>query len=518
MLAALRAGLRVALNRPRVFGLSVGVLLFEGFVRVALAALNPVLSLLCPPLVSLLVLGSAAPTVRAAVVAPETTLDWSVRSTLRERGARLCAVAVGGHLVSLARGAAGFLVVDTALRAAMYATGGTIPTAVVVLTPFAGVAAGTVVAWGLLAPTVARAVSGAGLCDAATASVRAVGNRQRTSRVLCLHAACVLVAAGVFGVCLILGSDRYATQDAAAVALLVGVTVTTVTLTVLGAFVYPMHVALAAERTEETQTVPVRRVVLAAVLVTGLVVGAAAIRVTDARPSVGPSASASLSGDATDAYATALDRTAAEDHRVVTREVRDGERLVSTTVLERSARRYLTVRRSDGRTSVGYADSGVGYNFGGSAGVLPYAVSDRRVAGGVARALPYYWYVRDEYNLGRGVGYGLPESRTGRWTTVAAENGTRTLELADGPAVFAALYDAPAENGRYETAVIRMRVDTDRGVVVGGRTRLNATVGERRVTRNASYAVETGDGVDAHRPAVLGPRSAGEWTWDLFAY
>ncbi|SFG36638.1 hypothetical protein SAMN04488063_1819 [Halopelagius inordinatus] len=518
MLAVLRAGLRVALNRQRVFGLSVGVLLFEGLVRVALAALHPVLSLLCPPLVSLLALGSAAPTVRTAVVAPEATPDWTVRSTLRERGARLCAVAVSGHLVSLALGAAGFLVVDTALRAVIYAAGGTVPTAVVVLTPFAGVAAGTFVAWGLIAPTVARVVSGTGLGDAATASVRAIGDRRRTSRVLCLHAACVLVAAGAFGVCLVLGSDRYATQEAAVVALLVGVAVTTVTLTILGAFVYPIHVALAAERADETQTVPVRRVALAAVLVAGLVVGAAAIRVTDARPSTGPSASASLPGDATDAYATALDRTASEDHRVVVREVRDGERSVSTTVLERSARRYLTARRSDGRTSVGYADSGVSYNFGGSSGVLPYAASERRVGGGVARALPYYWYVRDEYSLSRGIGYGLPESRTGRWTTVAAENGTRTLELADGPAVFAALYDAPAENGRYETAVIRMRVDTDRGVVVGGRTRLNATVGERRVIRNVSYAVETGDGVDARRPSVLGPRSVGEWTWDLFAY
>lgn len=55
-------------------------------------------------------------------------------------------------------GTATFLVVDTAVRAAVYALGGTVPVPAVVLFPFTGVAVGTLVAWALLVLTGDEAV------------------------------------------------------------------------------------------------------------------------------------------------------------------------------------------------------------------------------------------------------------------------------------------------------------------------------------------------------------------------
>ncbi|MCG1003418.1 MULTISPECIES: hypothetical protein [Halobacterium] len=518
MAPTLRDALHVALNRPRVFALAGTTLACEAVVRLAFAAVHPVLAVALPPVVALGVLGAAAPTVRSAVAAPDEPLQWTVGETLRERGPLLVAVAVAGHVVALALGTAAFLLVDTPLRAAVYATGGSVSTTTVHVAPLAGVAAGAFVAWGLLAPTVERAVAGDGVRAAATAPLRALYDRRRTRPALGLYLACALLAAAVFAATLLV-PEAYATQEAARLAALATAGGVAVLLVLLGVFVYPAHVALAATRSRQPRPVPFRRVAVAALLVAALVAGASAVRVTETRPGTPGDAATTLPADATSAYAAALDHTAALDHRIVVTERRGPEEVVATAAVERSARQFRASLERDDRTAVGYADSGVTYRLRGYSSDV-FSLGSFRVDGDAARALPGYWEATDEYTVtdGVGAGYGLPAPRTGSWTIRAAVNATRTVELTGGEEVFAALHGTRAENVTAETAWVRMRVDAGRGVVLGGRARLNATVDGNRFVRNLSYTVETGAGVDARRPDALGSRSLAEWTWDVFAY
>ncbi|GGL38068.1 hypothetical protein GCM10009037_22050 [Halarchaeum grantii] len=517
MPSALRDGRRVALNRPRVFAFAGGALLAECALRLALAVAHPVLAVVCPPVVAVPVLGAVAPTVRAAVVDADATPDWRVPDRLRERGPRLLALAVGCHAVALALGAAAFLVLDTPVRYAVYAAGGSVSKTVVHVAPLVGIATGAFVAWGALAPAIGRAAAGAPLRASVRAPLCALADRRRSAAALGLQAACALVALCVAAAVLLLADARYPTRDAALLALLTLVFVVAGTLVLLATLTYPMHVALAVG-SERVGAVPVRRVALAALVVSGLVVGAGAIRVSETRPGVG-SADATLPANATDAYAVARERTVTGSYRTVATEIRDGERVVATAAVERDDRRVYVALRYDDRTRSGYADSCVTYRLAGFDPAL-FALGERRVDGGVAVALPGYWQLTDGDAVTGPAGYGLPEADTGAWTTVREANGTRTLELRGGPAVFDALQRGEASSVNASTARVRVRVDEARGVVLGGRARLNATLGdgETRLVRNLTYAVETGDGVAVDRPDALGSRSLGAWTWDVFAY
>ena len=516
MSPALRDGLHVALNRPRVFAFTGGTLLLDVLIRLALAVVHPALAILCPPVIALPVLGAAAPTVRVAVTTPDATLQWTVTEMLRKRGPQLLLVAIGGHLVALALGASAFLLVDTALRMGVYATGGSISEAAIHVTPLVGVSAGTLVAFGLLAPAVERIVSGDGVRAAIVAPLGLLADRRRIASVLCLHATCVLVAASVFAVCLVLASERYATQGAALLAFFTMVAVVVGTLTLLGVFVYPIHLALSASYTGGMLVLPGRRIALTLLLVVGLVVGASAIRVTETRPTTATTVSPSGTGDATATYAAFLNRTVVADHRIVVHEGAGDEPVVATTIVERSSRQYWVSLRTGDQPHIAYADSGVAYRFHGFSPDL-FSLGERRIDDGRARALPGYWQVTDDYT-GTGGYNGLPEARTGTWMVREVENGTQVLELTGDAAVFDALQSADVENVSAETAWVRMRVDSDSGVILGGQARLNATVDGTRLVRNVSYTVETGREVDARRPDALGSRSVGEWTWDIFAY
>ncbi|GAA0295007.1 hypothetical protein [Halarchaeum salinum] len=518
---AVRDGLRVALNRPRLFGLAGGALLCEVILRLALGTVHPLLTVVCPPVAAIPLLGAAAPSVSDAVADADATPDGGLRATLRERGPSLLAVAVGGHLVALACGAAAFLVLDTAIRWVLYATGGIVSTVVVHVAPLLGVAGGAFVAWAFLAPAVEHAISGSDVRTVALAPLRGLRDRRRTAAAVGVQVACALVTIGVFFGCAALANNRYATQTAALLAFAVALVSTVGTLALLGTLAYPTHVALARRvphPLRPTRAAPVKRAVLAVLLVTGLVVGASAIRVTETRPTPDVP-DTSLPADAIDAYAAALDRTAARDHRVVVRDVHSEGRVVSTTTVERSDRRIRTVLDTgDGRPVLGYADSGVAYGFSAFSPGL-FALGERDVRNWQsARALPGYWYLRDEYTITDGLPYGLPAARTGSWTTVSETDGVRTLALTDGPAVFDALQNADAADATVRTARVRMQLDTERGVVLGGSARLNATISGSTLVRNHTYDVASGPDVDARRPDALGARSLGEWAWDLFAY
>lgn len=171
MLTALHRSLHVVLNRPRIFALTGGTLLIEILVRAALATFHPVLSVVWPPIICLLVFGVIAPTVRAAVDNPNTAPEWDISTKLHESSQRLCALAFGGHLIALALGTSLFLIADTILRAAIYATGGTVPTVVVYLSPLIGVAAGAFIIWALITPAVAHVVAGNKLPDASLVAI-----------------------------------------------------------------------------------------------------------------------------------------------------------------------------------------------------------------------------------------------------------------------------------------------------------------------------------------------------------
>ncbi|QKY18994.1 hypothetical protein B4589_000870 [Halolamina sp. CBA1230] len=510
-----RAGLRVALNRPRVLGVVAAAFLLEALLRAPLAVVNPILAVVCPPIAAVPLLGAAAPAFRMAVDDLETVPDLHPE-TLRERfDRRLLAAAVVGHAVALALGVAGFLLIDTPVRATVYALGGSVPPFVVLLAPLPGVAAAMIVAWGLLVPALSRLAAGASTGTAVRAPLRALASPRDLLGSLSLHAACGLLGAGVFLTAMVpvtrLVVQQTPGHPAPAFALTAGLL--TVTAVLLGAVAYPVQVARAGW-TASVGPVPVRRVALAALVVSGLVVGASAVRLTETRPT--PDAGVAdnavdLPADATAAYATAVERTSAGDSRVVAA-YDSGFRAVAA--IDREERAYrTTIDDAAGRTHTAYVDAGVDY----SAGVRweLYALGGREVEERSVRAVPVYWRVAPGYDVSGGFAPRVPATTDG-WRTVERGDGTMTVELTGGDAIARATGLPPAENGSYEAAWTRMRIDTDEGVLLGGETRLNAT-GERAIDRHVRYEVQTGD-VRVERPDELGDRTLGEWLWTLFAY
>ncbi|ATW89334.1 hypothetical protein halTADL_2605 [Halohasta litchfieldiae] len=521
MSTALRNGLRIALNEPRVFGLAGSSILLDILTRLVLAGtVHPVLAVLWPPVVALPLLGAGAPTVRRLADDPASTPQWALGSTLREIGPRLIVGAVVGHLCAIVLGTSAFLIVDTAVRILMYAIGWSVPAGLVFFLPLPGVAAGTLLAWGLLVPTVAQLATGRSLRDAADGSLRALADRRRTAYALSLHGGIVFIVAATVGICLLLANEQYATQEAAFVAFVTLIGVGVAVLLVLGVFAYPIHVAFAATATDRPRTIPVGRIAIACLLVSGLVIGASAIRVTESRPMPATTASTPLPADGTAAYATAIGRTAAVDHRLIVDQARDDERIIYSAVVERSSRQILVSQQSRDRSFTGYADSGVVYRLHADSFGL-FSLGERRINDDSVRSLPGYWELNSGYDITDAVGFDLPDPQTGNWETIHEENGILTLELTDDQAVFDAVLPVDSETMSAETAWIRMRVDRERGVVLGGRAVINGTYNEyndNRVSRAYNYTVKTGRSVDVHRPDVLGSRSVGEWTWDLFAY
>lgn len=506
-----RAGLRVALNRPRVLGVVAAASLLEALLRAPLAAVNPVLAVVCPPIAAVPLLGAAAPSVRRAVENPDTVPDLSP-GTLRERfDRRLLAAALVGHAVALALGVAGFLLIDTPIRATVYALGGSVPSAVVLLTPLPGVAAATVVAWGLLVPALARVAAGASTRTAVRAPLGALAHPRGLAGALSLHAACGLIGAGVFLTAMVpvtrLVVQQTPGHPVPAFALTAGLL--TVTAASLGAVAYPIQVARAG-RAPPVDAVPVRRVALAALVVSGLVVGASAVRLTETRPTPANDAGegVDLPDDATAAYATAVERTSAGDSRVVA-EYDSGLRAVAA--IDREERAYRTSLTDAAGTDTAYVDAGVDYSAG--ARWKLYALGAREVEGRSVRPVPVYWRVAPGYDVSEGFAPRVPAPTEG-WRTVERGDGTVTVELTGPEKVARAAGLAPPQNGSYESGRTRMRIDTDEGVLLGGETRLNAT-GE--ADRRVRYEIQTGD-VRVERPDELGARTPGEWLWKLFAY
>lgn len=508
MAKPLDAGVRIALNRPRVLGvvgLAVG---FEAALRFALLFAHPVLAVVVPPVFAVVILGSALPEVRNAVEDPGARIRLGRKTVPSAEWQRLVAVSVVGHAAALAVGASCVLLIDTPIRYALYATGGgPVSTLAMYATPLIAVAFGTLVSWGLFGPAVVGAVDDDGpLSPVGTALGAAIADRRRTGLLLAIQAvAAVAIGTAFFGGVLLARGANSVTP-----ALVLAGVISLPVATVVTLFCYPIQTALLAGGPTR-RDIPVRTVALAGLAVTGLVVGASAVRLTETRPMA---EAEPLPDDPTGAYAAALENTVAGDHRVEYRTGvgpgNDTDRLERT--VDRSDRQFL-VDRPIGDTQTGYASSGLGTGgYGHRRGA--FELGERSVDGTHARAVPYYFDVAEDYRIDDGPG--VPSAGTGEWQTVERSEETLTVELTDGDAVASALVDREFED--YQRARIRMRIDEDGGVLTGGAARLNASDGDRGVDLRTRYAIRAGPEVDARRPAALGSPLPGEVVWRLFAY
>ncbi|WP_190303802.1 hypothetical protein, partial [Haladaptatus sp. R4] len=342
-----------------------------------------------------------------------------------------------------------------------------IPYVVVGLAPLVGIAFGTLLVWIALTPGLAGVVAGEDRRAAARATVgTAFADPRRTGTLvgiaLVLNA---VVADG--GVAFLF----YAARTASPVTFLVVVTLPVLTVVLVTPFCYAAVVDGATTEARGTDggrssspRVPVRRAVVACLIVLALVASTSMVRVTETRPT--PNAATPLPSDPTAAYATAVSNTFASNNRIeYLANDGDGSHAVyNGFVLDRTNRRFRTSYRSENENNTGYADAGVEYALRGGDRYL--AVSTRRTdRGHVVWAYPGYWVFRQDY--GPTGGYGVPRPDTGAWNVVAHSNDTETLEL-DGAAAFRAVGVDPPANADYHSAWVRMRVDTDRGVLLGG--------------------------------------------------
>jgi len=511
---ALQRGLRTATTSPGVFALGFLAVAGEAFVRILAGLVHPVFAVLVPPVVAVPVLGAALPSVRRLAGdtgdAPEP-LRAGVVSTLRNRAGGLLVLAVLGHVCSLFVGTGLFLAVDTPVRYWLYWAGyDPLSMAVVLGTPLVGVAVGTTTAWGLFVPAVDRATSGAEWQVVARAPLVALSAPRRTGGTLLAFAgAGVLAALGGVSALVATGPGTPGILPGVATGVAGGLLALAV---VCG---YPVVAAL-TERVKPPEAVPAGRLALVAVVFVPAVAGASAVRATETRPGDGPEP---LPDDPTAAYAVAVENTESADH-AISHVRNDGARVVTT--VDRTHRQFEQRVDFGGPGTTLYADAGAVYAKRGDGPASlawrtrPFGLAERTDRGWNALAYPGYWRLAGpSYDVDAGE-FGLPEAGTGEWQTGNESEGTRTLVLTDGDAVFTALFPARPERVTYETAEIRMRVDGDTSVVTGGRARLNATTPERNLSVEIRFEVRTD--VDVETPRAPGPRTPQEWVWKLFAY
>jgi len=511
---ALQRGLRTALTSPGVVALAFLAVAGEALVRVVAGMVHPVFAVLVPPVVAVPVLGAALPSVRRLFGDAEDSdepLREDLVSTLRDRGGGLLALAVLGHACSLFVGTGLFLAVDTPVRYWLYWAGyDPLSTAVVLGVPLLGVAVGTTTAWGLFVPAVDRVGSGAEWQVVVRAPLVAlIAPRRTAGLLLAFGGAGALAALGGVAALVARGPGTPGILPGVAT----GIAGALLALAVVCG--YPVVAAL-TERARPPDVVPVGRLALVAVVFVGAVAGASAVRVTETRPAGGPEP---LPEDPTAAYVVAVENTESTDHEIV--HVRGDGARVGTTV-DRTDRQFEQRVDFGGPGSTIYADAGVVYaTRGGEPANLtwrtrPFGLAERTGGNWSALAYPGYWRVAGPtYDVDPGQ-FGLPEAGTGEWETVNDSGGTRTLALSDGDAVLAALFPTRPERVTYETADIRVRVDAERGVVTGGRARLNATMPDRNFSVEMRFEVRTD--VDVETPQPPGPRTPHEWVWKLFAY
>ncbi|USZ69286.1 hypothetical protein NGM10_05995 [Halorussus salilacus] len=516
----------LTLDSPRLLASATAVALAEATLRLLLGwAVHPLLALVVPPVVAVVGLGALAPGVRRAL-AEGPPVEWNLANA-RDRAAALAAAATLGHAVAVLAGTAAFLLLDTPVRAALYwlGHGDALALPVLVATPPWGVAVGTLLAWAVVAPAVVRVAEGDSVGGGFLAALAVVVERPREAAVgVGWH----LGYAGLVSLAVLTGLE-YGAGSGSVVAL-VGVAgtltllVSPFALAVLAAFhvgrvadAGPAGAPRAGERPR--RSVPVARVTLAVLLLTGLVGVAGAVRVAEFRPT--DASPDPLPEDPDAMYATAFENAERADHRyrvAVARE--EGEPFVVEHRIDRDARRYRQIPSGVASGPSVYAGSGTGSPPLRS-GTLDLALGEREVGDRTVRAAPDYLRWADRYSWDDPSGLTPPAPGVEGWEVVDRDGDRIVLELADPAAVVVALQGREADAvTKVDASRIRATVDADRGTLSAVETRLNATVetgGEqRRYDGRTTHEFEVG--VNVERPGELGSPGLGEWLWRLFVY
>ena len=513
-MSALRSAVHATLNSSRLLALASGVALGEMASRIALGLLGPpVLAVLWPPVVAVVGFGLAAPTVRAALPDDARPDDGDGPSAVA-----LASAAVLGHAAALLLGTAGFLLLDTPIRAALYALGHGDALGIPVQIGGAafGVVVGTLLAWTLPGIAVGRLVAGATSQRATRTALLAPARSPRAvAGALGVHAAIALLltlslAAGV-------GAGQL--RRSAVVAAGVGGGLALPVLILAPAVLAARYRAWAA---------PVRavgpgrrRLALAALLLSGLVVGAAGVRTAELRPGVAPAPDA-LPADPDEAYATALTNTFRADHRyritILDGDDPDGEPFVVDRLLDRADRQYRQRSLGEARGPSVYASAGTGAPP--IRGLDPVALGERSVGDDrTVRASPDYLLYTDGYDWDDG-GFQPPRPVDG-WRIVDRSENRLVLELAGARPTFEAVQSVtPDRITNVSAARIRAVIDREGRTLDRIEVRFAATVTAGETTDRIELRVdhEFAVGIDVERPAALGPPGPGELVWKLLVY
>lgn len=508
-MSALRTAVRTTLNEPRFLALAAALAVGETAVRIALALVGPpVLALLHPPVIAVVGFGAAAPIVRRAVDSEVADASWPPLPTL-------VAAAVLGHAAALPGGVAAFVLVDTPVSAALYWAGHDPSPVALVLSAVVGVAVGVAVAWTVPAAVVARIVAGDGPRRAVGAALaRPVASGRGFAVAVGLHLAAAVTVLGAVAVGVATAGPRGSPALAAVAAGGLVALVAPFCLAALAAF----HLDRARSDDSGSRPAPAR-LALVALLLSGMVVGAGAVRVAELRPV--DDAPAALPDDPDGVYATALDNTRRTDHRHRAAVDPGPEAFVIEHRVDRTDRQYRQLPRGKAAGESVYSDTGTGSppirGFG------PVALGSRTVGaeGRTVRASPDYLRWVAEYDEAGRSGLRLPSPGIEGWTVVDRSGDRAVLELREPEAVFAATGATDPDRLTNVTAArVRAVIDRDRRTVDRIEVRFVATVAvdgsSNRV--DAHVVHEFAVGVDVTRPAELGPPAPGEAVWQLLVY
>ncbi|WP_435067676.1 hypothetical protein [Haloplanus sp. C73] len=504
-MSALRPAVRATLNSPRLLALAALAAVAETAVRVGAILVDSIpLAVLCPP-VGVVVLGLAAPSVRAAL-SPSLDSDDTGRPSLPA----LFAVAVGGHALAVAVGTTGFLLLDTPARAALYWLGyGDALTSLSVQVGGAilGVSVGTLLGWVVAAPAVGRVVAGDSPGRALGAALVGAGESPpAVARLLAVHFA--FAGLLVVAVATAIGAGG---RLGLALGVAIAVLGSAFALAVLAA----RSVAAAPA---EASPPDWRRVALILVVLVAAGTAVGGVRAAELRPTA--THAASLPDDPDAAYATARANTFRADHRYrVAVLAPDADPFVVEHRIDRTDRQYR--QTTDGRAhgpSV-YASAGTGSPP--TRGLDIVALGSRTADGHTVRATPDYVSWADRYDWAPGGGLKPPAAGVDGWRVAERGDGRLVLELTDPEAVFAATHpNGPDRLSNVSAAHVRAVVDTETATLERIDVRFDGTVvsGDDSTRVASRVRHEFAVGVDVARPSALGALRPSELVWRALVY
>lgn len=504
--------LQSAVESPGVLGILAVGMVFEAGLRILLVRTNPWLFVVTPPVL-------LAPF--ACVAFAAVRRDIGVRDAWLSVSDHLGTIVVGTlslHVAAVLVGFALFLVIDTALRMALYwlGYGSALTYPVQIFTPLFGIPICTLGVYAILVPLIEHRLDGVSRTGAAWAGWLALLARPRS--VLGGVVAHLALGAGLVGILFaVLWDAGWFTWrvELLSTSVLLGI------VALVGSWAV-LH--LHATRVEPTPpSGPAwsdRRVAwvtaVTVLVVVALVTVAGVVRVAETRPTAVELEA--LPEAPAEAYETAVSNTdqISWEMQVVTESY--GSETVMIFAKDRVNRRI----RVDGifeRVNVSsYWSAGTGAPLALGAGRLAFEsweLPDGWTRNGRGGASPNYFVWAHRIGVtGQGSG-GLPNpDRATSWTVVDSRGSTRTLALAESQVV--QIYGS-GRDGQIERASLTVTVDDDRDVVTGGELRIETTQdGEESTDLHTRWEIDTG--ITVQRPAELGPPRPSEWLWKMLAY